>query len=96
MRIPEIIRKARGDLNQTEFAAIIGRTQGEVSKYERGVTKAPYAVIEQCMAILDVNNADISADALAAKIIETASDDEHSPLRSMILQMLRFTASYRK
>ena len=96
MRIPELIKKARGELNQTEFAATLGKTQGELSKYESGRTQAPNSVIERCLDILEMNTADISADALAAKIIENASAEEHSSLRSAISQMLNAAASKQK
>jgi predicted transcriptional regulator len=53
-RTAVLVRSARHrlGLNQGDFAAKIGKSQGVVSRYERGSVDPPGAVVMQCMHIL--------------------------------------------
>lgn len=64
------IRKANGDLNQTQFGQMIGVSQDNVSLWERGQT-APS--VDYIVAIIDKFNIDgekISADWILGLIKE--------------------------
>lgn len=45
----ELIRLARGERSQGEFASVLGLTQGTLSKYEREKLGAPPEVINHCL-----------------------------------------------
>jgi predicted transcriptional regulator len=54
-----LVRSAREHLglNQGQFAARIGKSQGVVSRYERGAVDPPSTVVMQCMHILNHSEA---------------------------------------
>jgi transcriptional regulator with XRE-family HTH domain len=54
-----LVRSAREHLglNQGQFAAKIGKSQGVVSRYERGVVDPPGEIVMHCMHILRHNEA---------------------------------------
>jgi len=68
-KVKDLIRRARGKTSQKQFAKQLGKSQGLLSKYEKGLVNPPSDVIEKCLDILDVNtDADISSEELAKRI----------------------------
>lgn len=53
-QIAALVRRARHtlDLNQGEFAAILGKSQAVVSRYEQGSVDPPGEVVMRCVQIL--------------------------------------------
>jgi transcriptional regulator with XRE-family HTH domain len=70
IKIRNIVRRARGKLSQADFAGILRKTQGLVSKYENGTASPPSDVIEACLTIIQKNNDidDVSSEILAERI----------------------------
>ena len=84
-KVQTIIRKARGESSQLEFAVRLGKTQGLISKYERGLVSPPAETLDQCMDILQMNTQDdISAEALAMKIKKKLQSPDSSEIRHAI------------
>lgn len=48
----ELVRAARGDRTQAEFAELLGCDRSCLSRYEREQLGAPPAVINQCLRIV--------------------------------------------
>ncbi len=48
----ELVRAARGDRTQAEFAQLLGCDRSCLSRYEREQLGAPPAVISQCLRIV--------------------------------------------
>ena len=69
--LSNIIKMARADTSQAEFASKLGKTQSQISKYERGQSSPPRDVVEYCLGLT-------MPDALAK--IHTPSSDELSKL----------------
>lgn len=89
MIVEEIIRAARGHLNQSEFARKMKRNQSDISKYERGETNPPLEFINQCIRILDKNELnETTAHALAQKIETRLAGKNHEALRAAISEIL--------
>lgn len=88
----DIVRKARRcrGLTQTAFAADIGRSQAEVSRYESGQIDPPSAVLLQCLEVLGYTRReqDVSAQELGDRIKRELGPDSKQSLRSAIWQML--------
>lgn len=87
-RIIENARKHSG-LTQSSFAASIHKTQGQVSKYERGDVAPPPEVIIHCMNILGLmQRPAISADKLARTITERLRGEEHQATRTALAELI--------
>lgn len=82
-------RRSRG-LTQTAFAADIGRSQAEVSRYESGQIDPPSAVLFHCLEMLGYTwqEHDVSAQDLADRIRQELGPASKQSLRSAIWQML--------
>lgn len=81
--VADLLRSARSDLSQKEFAQQIGVKQSTVSRYENGTASPPAKVIDRCMRLVHSRSeADaLSADELAAKVRAGLADAQHGPLR---------------
>lgn len=79
-----IVKKARQKrgVTQVEFAKGLGKTQGEVSKYERGIVDPPSHIIIQCMNILEGGIAEMPTPSVA-NIIEKLTDGFDAPNYAM-------------
>lgn len=88
-KVRNIIREARGNRNQTEFAEFLGKSQGLVSKYERGIVNPPADILEKCMGILQMNNGDdIDTEILAKRVRSELKAPEFSYARKTIAALL--------
>ena len=81
-----IIRAARGNRSQSEYAKDLGITQDRLSKYERGRTNPPAEIIERCMRDAFRQSAQLSpeADAVARKVERHLAGEEHSRIRQAL------------
>lgn len=68
--VAELVRAARNDLNQAEFARMLGVKQSTVSRYERGRASPPTKIVDRCMHLMNEGAAggELSAEALAERI----------------------------
>ncbi len=88
-KIFEIIRDARGNLSQAEFAQKLGRSQPVLSKYERGTINPPAEVVEKCIEILEQRNEDdISIDMLIKRLNKEVSGERYKGVRRAIKLLL--------
>lgn len=88
-KVQNIIRDARGDRNQSDFARLLGKSQGLVSKYERGIVNPPADVLEKCMDILQMHNGgDVNTETLAKRVRSELSAPEMAYARKTIAALL--------
>jgi transcriptional regulator with XRE-family HTH domain len=85
-----LIRLARGQRTQAQFARILGVKQDVLCKYEKGRTNPPVSVIEHCMR--EVQKADNkgppSANALAERVRTELAAANYGALRAAIASFL--------
>lgn len=88
--IPRLIRKARADRSQKDFAFKLGVSQGTLSKYERGQINPPAGVIEYCMRVVNTTQMEDAptADDLAEKIRRELGREEHAEFRLSISRLI--------
>lgn len=88
-KIKDIVRKARGEMSQADFSKKIGKSQGLLSKYERGTANPPAETIEKCMKILETREKqNISSDALAKRIQAELKPSKYLHARQTIAAIL--------
>ena len=90
MKIKKIIKDARGQMTQAEFARYLGKSQGIVSKYENGSVSPPAAILEKCMALLQKSDKgeDISSENLAKRIRAELKEPQLAYARKTIATLL--------
>jgi len=86
--VKNIIREARGNKSQAEFSALLGKSQGLVSKYEKGIVNPPTDIIEKCMKILDMHNTNKKPDGIGTDFL---AKRVRSELKSPKLDYVRQT-----
>lgn len=84
-----IVRRARKklQLNQSDFAVSIGKSQGVLSRYESGKVNPPVDIIMRCMHILDDSSAAADIEQIITKI-RTLNGDQHIKLRQALNTLL--------
>jgi len=84
-----IVRRARKklQLNQSDFAASIGKSQGVLSRYESGKVYPPVSIIMHCMHILGDDSATADIEQIITKI-RTLNGDQHIKLRQALNTLL--------
>lgn len=70
-RVAERLREIRGDMNQTNFAELVGATQGQVCAWEKG---RAVPNLEHLASIRRATGADLNALVEAAGKIETKEE----------------------
>ncbi|WP_019450432.1 helix-turn-helix domain-containing protein [Cupriavidus sp. BIS7] len=61
----ELVRRARGERTQKEFATLLGVEKSCLSRYESGKLGAPTRVIDACLALIaDSMDADMATTAV--------------------------------
>jgi len=61
----ELVRRARGERTQKEFATLLGVEKSCLSRYESGKLGAPTRVIDACLALIaDSMDADMAPTAV--------------------------------
>lgn len=88
--ISRLIRQARADRSQKDFARKLGVSQGTLSKYERGQINPPASVIEYCMRVVNSTQKDAAptADDLADKIRRELGREVHAEFRLSISRLI--------
>ena len=76
----ELIRQARGDLTQREFAEHLDVDKSCLSRYESGKLGAPVAVIDHCLSVL--------ADRLHTGAIENGQATRALTLTKQVVGLL--------
>lgn len=89
----KIIKSARFKVGMTQkkFAEVLGRTQSEVSKYERDLVDPPGSLVIHCMNILGVGQEAMhspSIDNIIDKLRAGYSSPNHAMLRSLIMGII--------
>jgi transcriptional regulator with XRE-family HTH domain len=86
----EIVNLAmkRTGLNQAEFSKLIGKSQGQISKYLSVASKPTSKIYIHCMNIIS-KNSEISNNYLDLLFeVSKLEDEEHSTIRSALLEMI--------
>ncbi len=88
----DIVKKARKlcCLTQKEFAKLLGRAQGEISKYERNLVDPPGSFIIHMMNIISGREEGFgpSVDNIIVKLKSGFSSPQHARARSQIMNII--------
>lgn len=89
-KVRNIIKSARGNMSQKQFAQLLGKSQGVISKYERGVVSPPAETVDKCIDIIETNKSklEISAEGLATRIKNELREPQFRSERRMITTIL--------
>jgi predicted transcriptional regulator len=95
VKIKDIVRQARGDMSQVDFARKIGKSQGLLSKYEAGVVNPPAETIEQCLRMIGSNGVQtvLSSASLAKRVRAELKGPNFAYARKAITAILDGAAS---
>ena len=88
--IAELVRAARGDRSQKDFADDVGVKQSSVSRYESGQASPPAPVIEHCMRLVHSRSGDVppTADELANRIRKDLAGVEVGQVRLALSRLI--------
>lgn len=91
----DLIREARKTLglNQTDFANKFNKTQGEISKYEKGATSPPAEMCMQCVHILlrEYDTIHVPTVEMIVKKLKSGFDmPEYEQARRLILEIVTY------
>lgn len=87
-KVKDIVREARGEQSQKEFATYIRKSQGLLSKYELGLVNPPSDVINKCIKILDARSSSINSNHLGERIKRELKGQEYDYIRKTIITIL--------
>ncbi|HED1681622.1 TPA: helix-turn-helix transcriptional regulator [Pseudomonas aeruginosa] len=92
--VADLIRAARNGRTQSEFATVLGVSQSQLSRYERGEYDPPARVINACMRETHVGSgvSAPSADDLAQRVRMTLAGPDKEQARSAIASLLAVLA----
>jgi len=92
--VADLIRDARNGRTQAEFAAVLGVSQSQLSRYERGEYDPPARVINACMREAHIGNGASapSVDDLAQRVRMTLASPGKAQVRSAIAGLLAIFA----
>jgi len=95
--VGELVKAARNGRSQKEFAEFLGVKQSSVSRYESGKASPPIRVIEKCMQMVHVANAEDAptADQLAEHIRDVLADPDLQQVRLALSRLLDAIVSER-
>ena len=88
--IPHLIRAARNQRSQADFAQDLGVSQSMLCRYEKGGANPKAEVIERCMRLVHWGN-DVrapSVDELANKVRTQLSREDQAPLRVALSNLI--------
>lgn len=88
--ITQLIKLARADRSQAEFARDLGITQSTLSRYEQGSANPKADVIERCMHLVHwgQDSGVPSVDDLANKVRARLNRDDQAPLRVALSRLI--------
>ena len=93
-----IIRAARGNKTQKEYATELGIRQDLLCKYEKGAVNPPAQIVERCMR--DVHRTSErrtpSAETIAKRVRSDLGAPELEPVRAIISNLLDVLSKTRK
>jgi len=87
---PEIVNLAmkRTKLNQAKFSKLIGKSQGQVSKYLSGASKPTSEVYIHCMNIIS-KNPEINSNYLDLLFeVSKLEEEQHNDIRAALLGII--------
>lgn len=92
--LKDLVARARDKkgLNQAEFGAVFGKSQGEISRYESGEVRPPADILMHCMHELGLVGApepDISASELGKLIQKNLGGKKHHSTRRLLHQLIQ-------
>jgi len=92
--VANLIRIARNGRTQAQFAAVLGVSQSQLSRYERGEYDPPAKVINACMREAHIGNGGLapSVDDLAQRVRMTLASPGKEQARSAIASLLAVLA----
>jgi transcriptional regulator with XRE-family HTH domain len=93
--VAELVRTARNDRRQEDFARELGVRQSSVSRYESGRANPPVRVIEHCMRLVHSTGHELAptADELAAKVRIELADSDLGEVRLVLARLIDTLAS---
>jgi len=88
--VAELIRTARNEYSQKEFAQKLGVKQSSISRYESGKVNPSVNVIEHCMRLVHSEGTELTptADELATKIKTGLADADQGQLRLALVRLV--------
>lgn len=88
--VADLIRTARNGRTQAEFATVLGVSQSQLSRYERGEYDPPSRVINACMREAHIGSVETvpSAEDLAQRVRMTLASPDKARERSAIAGLL--------
>lgn len=92
-----LVRIARGPISQETFAAKLGISQESLSRYERGRTTPPSAVIAKCWETFEERHTSgpPAAEELA-KRVHRVKGAEHVAVREVIARLIEISVARRR
>lgn len=93
--VEELIRAARNERSQKEFADLLEVDQSMVSKYERGKVNPPISVINRCMRLANTTEGEavLSAEQLADQVRESLAGPKLGQVRLVLSRLVDALAS---
>ena len=93
----KLIRTARNEHSQKEFAQKLGVKQSSISRYESGKVNPSVQVIEHCMRLVHSEGAELipTADELAVKVKTGLADADQGKLRLALERLIEVLAKDR-
>lgn len=88
--VAKLIRTARNEHSQKEFAQILGVKQSSISRYESGKVNPSVHVIEHCMRIVHTERIELipTADELAVKVKKGLAEADQGKLRLALEKLI--------
>lgn len=93
--VGELVRAARNNRSQKDFAALLGVKQSSISRYESGRASPPISVIEHCMRLVHTANSNESptAEQLADRVRVALAAPDLGQVRSALSRLVDAFAS---
>ena len=92
--VAKLIRTARSELSQKEFAHLLGVKQSSISRYESGKVNPSVQVIEHCMRLVHTEGNELipTADELALKVKKGLAEADQGKLRLALEKLIEVLA----
>jgi len=95
--VAKLIRTARNEHSQKEFAQKLGVKQSSISRYESGKVNPSVQVIEHCMRLVHSEGTELipTADELAVKVKTGLAEADQGRLRLALERLIEVLAKDR-
>ena len=95
--VAKLIRAARNEHSQKEFAQRLGVKQSSISRYESGKVNPSVHVIEQCMHLVHSEGTELipTADELATKVKVGLAEADQGRLRLALEKLIEVLSKER-